>query len=132
MEASVSPVPSQTAAQENARGMKGWLKFLGIVSIIGGGLQALSIVGILFAWLPIWLGVLLVQAGTQAQKYAEQGDTAALNSLTGRLRTYFTVSGVVTIVVLGLAVLSCILAVGAMALGLLSLPRLSDYLRQYR
>jgi hypothetical protein len=43
---------------------KGWLKFLGILSIIGGVFQALTIVGIIYAWIPIWSGVLLHQAGS--------------------------------------------------------------------
>ncbi len=49
---------------------KGWLKFLGVLSIIGGVLSALTIVGILVAWLPIWMGVLLFQAGSQADAMA--------------------------------------------------------------
>jgi hypothetical protein len=35
---------------------RGWLKFLGVLSFIGGIFQALSIVGIVIAWLPIWMG----------------------------------------------------------------------------
>ena len=38
---------------EKLRSMKGWLKFLGILTIIAGALQVLTIVGIVFAWLPI-------------------------------------------------------------------------------
>ncbi len=43
---------------------RGWIKFLGILSIVSGALGALSIIGILWAWLPIWLGVLLFQAAS--------------------------------------------------------------------
>ena len=38
---------------------RGWMKFLGIVMVIAGIFTAITIVGIIIAWLPIWLGVLL-------------------------------------------------------------------------
>jgi len=132
VEASVTPITSDAASRENSRRLKGWLKFLGIVNIVAGGLQALSFVGIFIAWLPIWLGITLVQAGSQAQKFADQGDTASLAGLTGKLRNYFTITGIVTIVALGLMVLSCALAVILLAVGFWNLPRLADYWRLYR
>jgi len=46
---------------------RGWLKFIGLLSLIYGIITALTIVGILIAWLPIWMGVLLFQAGSRAQ-----------------------------------------------------------------
>ncbi len=52
------------------------MKFMGIMTIIGGGLQALSIVGLLVAWLPIWMGVVLTKAGSKAGEYADKGDCA--------------------------------------------------------
>jgi len=48
--------------QNSALKMTGWLKFVGIVTIVSGALAALSVIGIVFAWIPIWLGVLLMQA----------------------------------------------------------------------
>jgi fatty acid desaturase len=38
---------------------KGWMKFLGVLMIICGVLTACTIIGIIFAWPPIWLGVVL-------------------------------------------------------------------------
>jgi len=38
----------------NCKDMNGWIKFLGIAAIILGGLYALTIVGIIIAWMPIW------------------------------------------------------------------------------
>lgn len=127
MEASISPDPGQQQVRENILGMKGWLKFLGILMIISGALQALSLVGIVIAWLPIWLGVILTQAGSRAQEYVSSGDTQALVQFTGKLRTYFVVTGVLTIISLCLAVVGGIIA---LALGLFAggLPQL---LRQY-
>ncbi len=53
--------------QNSAVNMTGWLKFVGIVTIVSGALAALSVVGIIFAWIPIWLGILLMQAAARAE-----------------------------------------------------------------
>ncbi|MCB1051783.1 MAG: hypothetical protein H6510_16200 [Acidobacteria bacterium] len=39
----------------------GWIRFLGVMSIIMGVFAVLSIWGILIAWIPIWFGSLLMQ-----------------------------------------------------------------------
>ena len=36
-----------------------WMKLAAVLMIIAGALQALTIIGILWAWVPIWMGVLL-------------------------------------------------------------------------
>jgi hypothetical protein len=35
----------------------GWMKFLAVLMFIYGGFCILTITGIIFAWIPIWLGV---------------------------------------------------------------------------
>ena len=77
---------------------KGWMQFIGIINIISGVLTALSVVGILVAWLPIWLGVILFQAGSAAGIAYEGDDKAAFMRATGKLKTYFVVTGVVIII----------------------------------
>jgi len=128
MEVSTDTVTSQPRI--DVRGMKGWMKFLGIMNIISGAFSALSIIGIVFAWLPIWLGIILLQAGSRAQEYVDRGDEAALAGFTGKLRTYFTISGVLLIVSLGLGIISSIVWIVLVAGGLVALPSLSDYLNQ--
>ncbi len=82
---------------------RGWLKFLGVLSIINGILTALSVVGIIVAWLPIWMGVLMYQAGSSIDSAGQFGDRFAfLNSL-GSLKTYFVLQGVLTLIGLLLA-----------------------------
>ena len=94
-----------------AQKSKGWLKFLGIVLIVAGGLQALSIVGILFAWLPIWMGALLVQAGNLAAKISTERDMNALPDLMSKLRAYFTIQAIVIVASIVVAILIIILYV---------------------
>jgi hypothetical protein len=132
MEGSVVTTAPDVTARKNAKGMKGWMKLLGIVSIIGGALNALSIVGILWAWIPIWLGVIMVQAGSRAGEYADKGDMASLEGLTGRLKTYFTLSGIMLIIVLAVSVLAGIVSVVLVAAGVLSMPNIMEYFNRYR
>ena len=84
MEGTLHPAGEQATALEQAAAqlrrtavsMGSWLKFLGIVSIVSGALLAFTIIGLIFAWLPIWLGVLLFQAGDRANR-AEHSDDLA-------------------------------------------------------
>ena len=131
MEASVVLPASDAAARNNAKAMTGWMKFVGIMSIIGGCLQALSIVGLVIAWLPIWMGVVLTKAGTRAGEYADKGDFAALEGMTGHLKVYFTISGVMVIVSFAAAAIAIAIWAALFTAGVLS-PRLLEYLGSYR
>jgi hypothetical protein len=97
---------------------RGWLKFLGILTIIGGVGQALSIVGIIFAWLPIWMGVLMYQAGTNIGNAGQFGDKFAFLKATSSLKTIFVIMGVITLLSLLLGLLAACLAVVLPLLGI--------------
>jgi len=101
---------------------RGWLKFLGILSIIGGIGQALSIVGILFAWLPIWLGVLLMQAAAGAENAQLTGQKYELVRALGGIKTYFVINGVLALLGIIFALLSICVAFVLPLLGLTLIP----------
>jgi hypothetical protein len=86
-------------------GSKGWIKFLGILMIIYGALVALSIVGIIIAWLPIWLGILLVKTADSVQQAHLAGDKTAMLKAQNSLSTYFTIYGVLALIGIALTVL---------------------------
>jgi hypothetical protein len=91
---------------------RGWLKFLGILSIISGVLTALSIVGIIYAWLPIWMGVLMYQAGSSIDSASQFGDRFAFLQSMGSLKTYFVLQGVLSLIAIVFVVaMICILFV---------------------
>ncbi len=131
MEASVATTAPDTQARRNARGMTGWIKFMGIMTIIGGCLQALSIVGLVIAWLPIWMGVVLTKAGSRAREYADKGDFASLEGMIGQLKTYFTISGIMIIISFAVSIIAAGVWVVLLATGVLSSSSLMDYFRRY-
>jgi hypothetical protein len=132
MEASVVMSASDAQARKNAKGMAGWMKFMGIMTIIGGCLQVLTIFGIVIAWLPIWMGVVLTKAGSKAGEYADKGDFASLEGMTGQLKTYFTISGIMMIVSFAVMIIGGIIWAVLLAAGVFSSSNLMDIINQYR
>ncbi len=109
---------------QTAGTMSAWLRFLGIISVLSGALSALTIVGLVFAWLPIWLGVLLFQAGDRASRANLTKDPAALIQLLDKLKLYFILSAAAIIVALAFAFTAAFFA-GAI------LTRMTDYLPMF-
>lgn len=96
---------------------KGWMKLIGVMMILYGLLVALSIIGIIVAWLPIWMGILLFQAASAAEDaQAKESPEDLLNAL-NRLRTYFTIMGVLTLIGLIFAFLGFFTGMGGMFIG---------------
>ncbi|MEW6412902.1 MAG: DUF5362 family protein [Candidatus Zixiibacteriota bacterium] len=95
---------------------KGWLKLLGIVMIIQGVFTALTLVGIVIAWLPIWLGVLLFQAASAAESAQFSGNKEQLMASLNKLKMYFIINGVLMVILLlfvAFLVLSMLIAGGS-------------------
>ena len=88
--------------------MNVWLKLLGIVMIVSGTLTAFSIVGIIVAWIPIWLGVLLFQAGDRAKAMEYTDDLHQLLLLMQKLKMYFVISGAIALIAVVFTVLSVV------------------------
>ena len=84
-----------------------WMKILAVLAVIDGVLMAFTRWGILVAWIPIWMGVVLFQAASALDR-AEGGDGGAAVQAMGKLKTFFTIGGVAAIVFLVLAVLGMV------------------------
>ena len=94
---------------------KRWIKFLGGVLVGVGVVYAVTIVGLVFAWLFVWLGVLLWQAGCEIDRAFPQGEEVPLSIAFGKLRRFFVVAGIATLVYLVVMALG-LAVVGALAL----------------
>jgi hypothetical protein len=83
---------------------RGWMKFLGVMFIIQGVFTALSIIGILIAWLPIWIGVLLMQSAGAVERAQVSGNETDLRMSLDKLRTYFAIKGVLMLIGIVMAI----------------------------
>jgi len=98
---------------------KGWIKFVGVMSILGGALYAISIFGIIIAWLPIWMGVLLFQSANAIESAYLAGDRNAMTRSLAKLKTYFVIMGVLTLIGIIITVLAMFFGVmGAIVSGI--------------
>jgi hypothetical protein len=92
---------------------KGWLKLLGVLMIIYGVVMIITIVGIIFCWLPIWMGLLLLKAANGAEMAQASGDKSAIMTTMSKLKTFFTIYGVLALI--GLIAMVIALIVGGIA-----------------
>ena len=102
---------------------RGWMKLIGVLLIIGGVLYTLTIIGIIIAWLPIWMGVVLYQAGSSSEQAFFNGDKFSLIRSLTQLKLYFTIMGIMTLIGI---LLSGIMIIGILVGGL----AFSDYFDQ--
>jgi hypothetical protein len=87
---------------------RGWLKFLGVLSILSGIPSVFVLVGIL----PIWMGIVLFQAGSSVEAATQLGDKYAFLRSMNSLKTYFMVQGILALlgVLFGIGML-CVLVI---------------------
>ncbi|ACV26267.1 DUF5362 family protein [Kangiella koreensis] len=88
---------------------KGWMKLTAVLLFVQGVFTALSIIGIVVAWLPIWMGVLLFQAAGAIERAYNSEDEMALAESLGKLKTYFIIMGVLSLIAVIFVVLAFML-----------------------
>jgi hypothetical protein len=99
----------------------GWMKLIGTLGIIYGVLMGLTIIGLIVAWLPIWMGILLRGAAVEAQAAYASGDEVAAVTATSKLQTIFKVQGIIVLIGLILwAVMFLVVMIAALTGGLQS------------
>ncbi len=96
---------------------KFWMQLVGVMLIISGVFTALSIVGILICWIPIWAGISLMQAAGSIDQAYITGDDAAAELAMRRLKTYFTIFGALMLVYIAIGVLGMMLGLGMGMMG---------------
>ncbi len=112
------------------RKTRGWLAFLAIVTfgstllslvsllisgIRGSGSSGILyiLVNLLFAGFSIALAVFLLQASLKGKKYAQTGKAEELTEYHDKIKTYFTITGLLVLIGLAVAVLMVLIGSGA-------------------
>jgi hypothetical protein len=93
---------------------KGWMKFLGVMLIIDGVISIFTIVGILWCWLFIWLGVLLFKAAGSVELAQLHGEKMQLIESLRKIKTFFTINGVLMLIGLIFLVIMLIVTGGTL------------------
>ncbi len=76
----------------------GWIKFFGVLLLVVGVLYCLTIVGIIFGWLPIWIGVLLLKSSTNLRDGYFEQDRVKIWEGMRALGTVILIYGIMTII----------------------------------
>lgn len=77
---------------------KFWMQLIGVILIISGVATALTIAGLLVAWIPIWAGVVLMQAAGAVDRAYARGEEREAVQTAQKLRVYFTIFGILFLV----------------------------------
>jgi hypothetical protein len=105
------PVPAPNTVQylvEPLYRARRWIKFLAILSILGGGFYILTLVGIVVAWIPITVGIFLIQAISAIEHAYRSGAPDAARRGMEKLRSLFVFYGVLAALGIGLVVLALV------------------------
>ena len=77
-----------------------WINLFAACLIIYGALITVTGIGVLVAWIPLWIGVLLILT-TKSIKAAHTGrDEKALLKSLNRLKTIFTILGIASVMLI--------------------------------
>jgi len=93
---------------------KFWMQLVGVMMIIYGVALVITLIGILIAWLPIWMGVMLFQSAGQIEKAHMSNDEQAMLTSLAKLKTYFTITGVLTLIGLIVGLVGFLLGLGSL------------------
>ncbi len=115
-----APLPGQGMSRVRALDLplwqsRGWMKLMAVLMILNGALAIISIWGILFCWLPIWLGITLFSAANNIQTAAAQDSEQHLQVALNKLGLFFKINGICALV--GIIIGICVVA--AMFMGVI-------------
>ena len=96
---------------------KFWMQLIGVMLIISGVLTALTIIGIVICWIPIWAGIVLMQAASSVDVAYQESSSDAAGMAMRRLKTYFTIFGILTLVYVAITVISMLFGLTAGMMG---------------
>lgn len=74
-----------------------WLRLFAACLIFYGALITVTGIGVLVAWIPIWIGMLLLLAGKAISIAYKENDEQAFMQFMSRLKTVFTILGLTSV-----------------------------------
>ncbi|HDH15582.1 MAG TPA: hypothetical protein ENG90_03760 [Gammaproteobacteria bacterium] len=77
-----------------------WIRLFAACLIFYGALITVTGVGILVAWVPVWIGILLLLVSRTIKTAYEKNDEQALMRSLARLKTIFTILGLSSVVLI--------------------------------
>lgn len=97
--------------------VRGWLKFLGIVNIIGGVLQCITIVGAVVGWVPLVIGIYLNDAASKLEDIYHGRGPYTPADVMNSVALVIKVLGILTLIglVIPCALLALLLFIGIIA-----------------
>jgi DNA-directed RNA polymerase subunit RPC12/RpoP len=87
-----------------------YLRAAGWYLIIYSGVLAISIVGLVIFWLPLWLGICLRNAANEIDAGFATGDVRRFESASKNMSTYFVIIGVLSIVALIMTLIGVVIS----------------------
>jgi hypothetical protein len=107
----------QTSMSENVPKMARYMKFIGILEIIGGAIYCLTIIGALIGVPVIYMGIRMREAAEGFKKYLASDSKEDLNYAIDRQTRFFFIQFVLAIISLALLGIYLIVLIGILAGG---------------
>jgi len=96
---------------------RGWVRAAGVAIIFHGLLLGMTQIGLLLAWVPVWLGIVAFGIANAAETAHESDDPASITLMNRRLRLFFQILAALAIVGLLFGFAFLILGGGESGLG---------------
>jgi hypothetical protein len=105
-----------------------WLKFMAVLQFIYAAFYVIGSfgIGLIIAWLPVWMGVLMWQAANRSREAVMSGDLQSALAAQNKIKVLIIIMGVVTLVslIIGILAIIFLMFVGANA------PSLMEQMQQ--
>lgn len=108
--------------------LSGWMKFMGIMTIISGALSCLGIITAAIGVPLIFAGIALINCSKNIKTYKQYSNPYILNEVFASLNKYFKIQGILTIVGIIVLIITIIIAVFSI---ILSFNAFQDYYYYY-
>jgi len=113
----ISPAGGANSVMAPLQDARFFISVIGWFNLIFGIIYALTIVGLIVAWLPIWIGVLLKKASEQLKLAQESGLPNHDYEAAKNLATVFKIVGVLTMIQLVITVLYLVIIIMVLLVG---------------